>query len=115
VRDTFALWGRLTGRAVPRWYLPRGLMRPQVALLEPLQRMLGLPAFLSRESVDISRGHLDFSSGRANVDLGWQHPDQVAMWTRIVDGERRAMARRRGWRDKLRHQPVVGLQDHAWC
>lgn len=74
VRDIFALWGRLTGRGVPRRYLPRGLMRPQVALLEPLQRMLGLPAFLWRESVDISRGHLDFSSGRAIADFGVAAP-----------------------------------------
>lgn len=113
VHDTFEMWGRLTGRGVPRWYLPRGLMRPQVALLEPLQRMMDLPAFLSRESVDISRGHLDFSSRRANTDLGWQHPDTVTMWTRIVDGERRAMATRRGWRNKLRHQPVVDVEDQA--
>lgn len=112
VRHTFALWGRLTGHRIPRWYLPRGLMRPQVALLEPLQRMLGIPAFLSRGSVDVSRGHLDFSSARAHADLGWRHPDAEAMWTRIVEGERRAMATRPGWRDKLRHQAVVDVGSH---
>lgn len=113
VRHTFEVWGRLTGRSIPRWYLPRGLMRPQLALFEPIQRILGLPAFLSRESVDISRGHLDFSSARAHADLGWQHPDAQEMWASIVDGERRAMATRLGWRDKLRHQAVVSVEDQA--
>jgi len=82
VRELFALWGRKTGCRTPRWYLPRGFMRPQVALMEPIQRALGLPAFMSRESVDVSRAHLAYSSAKARRDLGWTHPDKESMWDR---------------------------------
>jgi hypothetical protein len=47
----------------------------QMALLEPLQRMLGLPAFLSRETVEVTKAHLNHSSAKANRDLGWVHPE----------------------------------------
>jgi nucleoside-diphosphate-sugar epimerase len=52
LRDTFKLWGQETSRMTPFWYLPRGVMRPQLALMEPLERALGLPAFMSRDTVD---------------------------------------------------------------
>jgi len=107
LRELFALWGRETGRGVPRWYLPRGFMRPQVALMEPLQRAFGLPAFMSRDAVDASRTHLDYSSAKAQRELGWQHPGLDAMWPPIIERERALMGRRQGFLGKLRHQAVV--------
>lgn len=107
VRELFALWARKTGKRTPRWYLPRGLMRPQVALMEPIERAMGLPAFLSRESVDVSRAHLHYSSAKAQLELGWTHPDLDMMWDPIIDRERELMSARKGFLNKLRHQPVV--------
>lgn len=107
VRELFALWGRKTGRRTPRWYLPRGFMRPQVALMEPIQRAMGLPAFLSRESVDVSRAHLHYSSAKVQRDLGWTHPDGDLMWDPIIHRERELMSARKGFLNKLRHQSVV--------
>jgi hypothetical protein len=49
IRGLFEIWGRHPWGMVPRLWMPRSLMYWQMALLEPLQRMLGLPAFLSRE------------------------------------------------------------------
>ena len=41
----FEILGRETAKMTPRLYLPRAVMRPQMALLESAQRRLGLPAF----------------------------------------------------------------------
>ena len=92
---------------VPRLWLPRSLMYWQMALLEPLQRMLGLPAFLSRETVEVTKAHLNYSSAKAKRYLGWVHPEDGEMWERIISDERRLMASRRGFLNKLRHQPTV--------
>lgn len=45
MRDLLARWTRLSGRRGMALSLPRGLMRPQMALAEPLLRAPGLPAF----------------------------------------------------------------------
>ncbi len=82
-------------------------MRPFVAILEPLERRLGLPAFLSRDSVDVTRAHIDYSSAKAQRELGWRPPSAAEMWPPIIARERELMARRKGFLNKLRHQPVV--------
>jgi dihydroflavonol-4-reductase len=108
--ELFSLWARIAGCAAPRWYLPRAFMRPQVAMLEPIQRMMKLPAFLSRDTVDISRAHLDYSSAKAVRELGWVHPDRELIWEPIIKRERELMSARRGFLNKLRHQPVAASQ-----
>ncbi len=107
MRELLALWTRLTGRHGVALNLPRALMRPQMALAEPLLRAAGLPAFLSREAVDTTRCHLHYHSARAQRELGWAHPAPQPMWQAIVEGERRLMAGRQSFLNKLRHQPVV--------
>lgn len=107
LREVFKLWGRKTGRTTPRWFLPRGFMRPQVALLEPLERALGLTAFMSRDTVDASKAHLDYSSAKAERELGWKHPNVDVMWDRIIRDERTLMAGRKGFLGKLRHQSIA--------
>jgi dihydroflavonol-4-reductase len=107
IRALFELWSRYPGGMRPRIWLPRGLMRWQVALLEPLQRALGLPAFLSRDTVDASRAHLNYSAAKARRDLEWKHPAIGEMWEQIVRDERALMGQRSGFLNKLRHQPLV--------
>lgn len=109
MRDLFDLWGRKTGKRVPRWYLPRWFMRPQMALMEPLLRMAGLPAFMSRDAVDSTRAHLDYSSDKARRELGWTHPEIDSMWDLIIRRERELVAARHGFLNKLRHQPAVDM------
>lgn len=106
-RALFSLWTRLVGRHGIALDLPRAVMRPQMALAEPLLRALGLPAFLSREAVDTTRCHIDYHSARAHRELGWSHPAPDTMWPAIIAAERRLMAARSGLLNKLRHQPVV--------
>jgi dihydroflavonol-4-reductase len=107
LRGLFELWGRYRGGMVPRLWLPRWFMRPQMALLEPLQRRLGLPAFLSRDTVNVTQVHLNYSAAKAKRELGWQHPDIETMWAAIVPAEQALMASRIGWLNKLRHQAVL--------
>lgn len=103
----FAQFARHPGGMKVRLWLPRWFMRPQMWMLEPLLRALGLPAFMSRDTVDASRGHLNYSSAKAHRDLGWTHPGINEMWDRIIHRERELMAQRHGFLHRLRHQSVV--------
>jgi len=66
-----------------------------------------LARLMSRDVVDASRAHLDYSSAKAQRELGWSHPSFAAMWPPIIRRERELMAGRRGFLNKLRHQPIV--------
>jgi len=107
VRATFARWRRYPGGTKAILWLPRWLMWPMMASLEPLERALRLPAFLSRDTVRVTRAHLSYDAGKARRELGWTHPAPDEMWDRIVAEERALMARRQGFLERLRHQPVV--------
>lgn len=106
----FEQFARHAGGMKVRLWLPRWFMRPQMWLLEPLQRALGLPAFLSRDTVDASRGHMNYSSAKAQRELGWTHPSINDMWDRIIRRERALMMQRSGFLNRLKHQSVVGDQ-----
>jgi dihydroflavonol-4-reductase len=105
--ELFRLFAGYPGGMKVRLWLPRWFMRPQMGLLEPLQRALGLPAFLSRDTVDASRGHLNYSSAKARRELGWAHPTIKDMWDRIIARERELMGQRSGFLNRLRHQAEV--------
>lgn len=107
IGDMFRLWGRYPGGFVPRISLPRWLMRPQMAAAEPLLRALDLPAFLSRDAVDASKAHLNYTAAKARRELGWTHPGIEEMWERIIGRERALIDQRHGFLNRLRQQPVV--------
>jgi dihydroflavonol-4-reductase len=106
IRALFGLWRRYPGGMQPRFWLAPSVIRPQMALMEPLLRAGGLPAFMSRETVDLTRANLNYSAAKAQRDLGWTHPEAVPMWDHIVAQELERMAGRRGFLDRLRHQAV---------
>jgi hypothetical protein len=103
----FEQFARYPGGMKVRLQLPRWFMRPLMLLLEPLQRAVGLPAILSRDLVDLSQGHFNYSAAKARRSLGWTHPGDDQMWYGIACRERELMAQRRGFLNKLRHQSVV--------
>lgn len=107
MRALFAFWTRLSGRHGITLNLPRGLMRPQMAVLESLLRVCGLPAFLSRDAVDTTRHHLDYSAAKARRELGWPHPSPEQLWPGIIQTERQLMDRRRGVLLRLRHAELA--------
>lgn len=107
VRAMFSLWARYPGGMRPRLWLPFWIMRPQMALMEPLLRAVGLPAFMSRETVDVSRAHLNYSSARARRELDWMHPLPSEMWDAIVTREAQLLSLRNGLVNRLRPLPVA--------
>ncbi len=107
LRAVFEIWRRYPGGMAPRLFLPRSVMYWQAAMMEPLLRALGLPAFLSRDAVAVTRAHLNYSAAKARRDLGWSHPGTDDMWDGIIRRERDLMAQRRSFLAKLRHQPVT--------
>src|SRR5215813_1117400 len=52
IRGLFGLWSRYPGGMKHLLWLPHGFARVLMLPLEPLQRALGLPVFLSRAAVD---------------------------------------------------------------
>lgn len=108
IAGMFEHWGRHPGGTRWRLWMPRWFMRAQLMFAEPLLRALGLPAFLSRDAVDATRAHLNYSSAKARRELGWQHPSAAVMWDRIIREERALIEARRGWRERLRHLAIAG-------
>ena len=85
-------------------------MRPQLALdlgaIAARARFARLP--VSRRGRREFARHLDYSSAKAQRELGWSHPSFAAIWPPIIRRERELMAAgRSGFLNKLRHQPVV--------
>jgi hypothetical protein len=58
-----------------------------------LQRLAGLPAFISREAVAAGASY-NYASTKAQRELGWSHLSANAMWLRILDEELRLLASR---------------------
>ncbi len=107
LRGLVDLWARHPGGAKRLLFMPRWLARPQMAMLEPLLRGAGLPAFLSREAVDIGVVGLNYSAAKARRELDWPHPDAATLWDRIVSDEQRLLARRSGFLNRLRPLEVM--------
>jgi nucleoside-diphosphate-sugar epimerase len=105
--ELFDEFARQPGGMKVRLFMPRWFMRPQMVLFEALLRRAGLPAFLSRDLVDQSRGDYDYSSSKAEEELGWSCPPAADMWDQIFADEQKLLAQRNGLRNKLRPVAVV--------
>lgn len=95
VRHVFQIWATLRGGFRVRFFVPSRLAALMFAPLEPIQRWLGMPAFISRETVSGTQGSLAFSSAKAQRELGWRHRAAREMWSEVIDAEHRLLAARR--------------------
>ena len=93
-KEHLDLWTLRPGRFKIRGYLPSSVMAPLFALTEPLQRRMGLPAFISRETVRAGSVNLFYVSDKAEQELGWQPKNAEAMWLETIDGELELRAKR---------------------
>lgn len=93
VRETVETWKERPGACHVRFWLPPWLMAASCWPLEPLLRLAGMPAFLSRETVRAVM-HLNYSSRKAQRELGWTHRSARAMWLGTIDAELALLARR---------------------
>lgn len=105
--EVFGEFARQPGGMKVRLFMPRWFMRPQMVLFEALLRRAGLPAFLSRDLVDQTRGDYDYSSSKAEEELGWSCPPAAEMWDQIFADEQELLAQRNGLRNKLRPIAVM--------
>jgi dihydroflavonol-4-reductase len=94
LREHFAVWSQRPGGFRVRLWLPWWLMYLSLWPIEPLQRLAGLPAFLSRETVQAARTSLHFSSAKARRELGFNSRSAEAMWLGAIDGELELLHRR---------------------
>ena len=107
LRQLFGFWKPHRGGFAPKLWLPPALMKVMFAPMEPLFRLAGLPAVFSRETVAAGAHHLNYSSAKAQRELGWRFPLAADMWSQIVERERQLLVLRTGLRAKLRPMEVV--------
>ena len=96
IGEILDIWSRKTGASKVRLWLPTGLAAVLLAPLEPVQRRLGLPAFLSRDVVRGAATNSWFSSEKAKRELGWTHCSAEALVPAAIDGEIELLSRRKG-------------------
>ena len=95
LREHFAFWAMAPGGFQVKVWLPARLMATLLWPLEPLQRMIGLPAFLSRETIQAASAHWHFSSQKAQHELGWTFRSAQEMWRSAIEGELELLSKRK--------------------
>ena len=80
------------------------------APLEPVQRLAGLPAFISRETVVATSISYNFSSLKAQRELGWIYRPVKTMWLDIIGEELNLLASRQKRDLVSRLKPVETLE-----
>lgn len=93
-REMLQVWMSRPGGFRIRFFVPDGLAKLMFAPLEPFQRLLGLPAFISRETVSASVTG-NYSSAKAQRELGWTYQPARPMWADIVDEEIKLLSMRK--------------------
>ena len=93
-REMIESWMTKPGGLKVRFYVPDWLAKVMFAPLEPLQRWVGLPAVVSRETVSANFS-MNFSSAKAQRELGWTYLPAREMWLGIIDREIELLARRK--------------------
>ena len=86
-REILKIWATKPGRIRPLFWIPLWLTQLMFATLEPLQRLAGLPAFISRETARAGAIDYNFSSQKAQRDLGWSFRPFKLMWDEVSDAE----------------------------
>ena len=94
MRDMIKTWSRTPGGFKPFLWMPRPLALLSGALSEPLLRLLGLPAFLSREVIRSSYVSFRYSSAKAERELGAKFRSAEQAWLDTLAAERTKLKNR---------------------
>lgn len=94
LREHFAIWEQRPGGFKVRLWLPWPVMWLAMWPLEPIERLLGLSAFMSRETVHAARTSFHYTSAKAQRELGWTYRSAEEMWLGTIDGELELLERR---------------------
>jgi dihydroflavonol-4-reductase len=95
LRQIFEMWATQPGGLYVRFFVPTWLAIVMFASMESMQRWLGLPAFISRETVWSNKGSRNFSSAKAQRELGWTYRPARDMWSSIIDEEHKLLSARK--------------------
>ncbi len=95
-REHLNYWRRRPGGLPLLVWLPAKLAALLFAPLEPLERSLGLPAFISREAVATVATEWRYCNDKAKQELGWAPRSAEATWLATLDGEIELLRRRKG-------------------
>jgi dihydroflavonol-4-reductase len=112
-RQELEMWAMQPGGFRVRIFLPFWLAESMFAAIEPVQRWLGLPAFISRETVLSDRSSLSFSSAKAQRELGWTHRPAGEMWSSILDEEHMLRSARKKRDVVSQLKPVVDWANNS--
>lgn len=95
-RDILGYWKQYQGGFAPILWLPTTLAALAFAPVAPLLRFVGLPAFISRETV-IASGSVNFaySSEKAKQELGWEPCSAKELWSKTLQAERVLLEKRK--------------------
>lgn len=93
VRRMFETWKRTPGGLKPFLWLPKPLAVFTGIITEPVLRLLGLPAFISREVVTASYTIFRHSSAKAERELGFTYRSPEQAWLDTLAGERAKLKR----------------------
>jgi dihydroflavonol-4-reductase len=110
IGEILDIWSRKTGASKVRLWLPTGLAAVLLAPLEPVQRRLGLPAFLSSDVVRGAATNSWFSSEKAKRELGWTHCSAEALVLAAIDGEIELLSGRKGQNLIQRLKPLETVE-----
>jgi dihydroflavonol-4-reductase len=105
-RELFRFWMSKPGGFKVRFYIPIWLAKLMSAPLEPLERWMGMPTPIFRETISATSASNANSSAKAKRELGWTYRPAEQMWDDVIDGEIELLANRKK-RDLLtRLKPV---------
>jgi len=88
LRDLMPVWKRAVGGIPPFIWLPKPLAVAQGILIEPLLRLLGIPAFISREVVASAYVSFRYSSEKSKRELGWNPRSVEQAWIDTLRAEK---------------------------
>jgi len=108
MREMVEIWNSKPGGFKINSYLPTWLAKVMSAPVEPLERLGGLPAVVSRETVSASVS-MNYSSEKARRELGWTYLPACEMWVGIIDRELELLAGRKKRDIVSRLKPVEGI------
>lgn len=111
LRQMFEIWNTKPGGFKVRFYIPRWLAMLMFGPMGPLQRLAGLPAFISSETVAASSISYNFSSAKAQRELGWTYRPAQEMWRDIIDRELELLAayKKRDLISRLKPKEELGV------
>ena len=104
MREALLCWSSKPGGFTPRVWLPAALAAVLLAPAAPVLRMLGLPAFISRDAVLGLGTDWNYSAEKARRELGWAPRRADELWDHVFAGEAELRSKRRGqtWVRRLR-------------